>query len=105
MNEASVLAGLGASVRLVSKIGQDAAGTQVIKACQSSHIDTAFIIEDSSIDTGINIVLLTDRGERAFYYFAKRKPSETLSAGYPCRSSEKRKISLFRQHFCIPLLL
>lgn len=66
MNEASVLAGLGASVRLVSKIGQDAAGTQVIKACQSSHIDTAFIIKDPSIDTGINIVLVDGQGERHF---------------------------------------
>ena len=55
MNEASVLAGLGASVRLVSKIGQDAAGTQVIKACQSSHIDTAFTIEESSIIKAVSM--------------------------------------------------
>lgn len=66
MNEATVLAGLGASVRLVSKIGQDSAGSMILQHCKDFHIDTSFISRDASLDTGINIVLIDDTGERYF---------------------------------------
>lgn len=66
MNEATVLAGLGASVRLVSKIGQDAAGNMILRHCKDFRINTSFVSRDASLDTGINIVLIDETGERYF---------------------------------------
>jgi len=66
MNEACVLAGLGASVRLVGKVGQDAAGDYVLRQCQEYRIGTEFLNRDPSIDTGVNIVLVDGEGERHF---------------------------------------
>lgn len=66
LNEASVLASLGSSVRLVSKTGRDLAGQFVLSHCQTAGIDTSYMTEDSSIDTGINIVLVNKDGERQF---------------------------------------
>lgn len=66
MNEACVLAGLGASVQLVSKVGRDSAGGFVLRRCQECGVGTAFLKEDPSIDTGVNIVLVDGEGERHF---------------------------------------
>lgn len=66
MNEACVLAGLGASVQLVSKVGRDSAGDFVRRRCQERGVGTSFLKEDPSIDTGINIVLVDGTGERHF---------------------------------------
>lgn len=66
MNEASVLAGLGASVRLVSKVGQDSAGEHILEHCRSNHIDTSFLAAEPGLETGINIVLVDEAGERHF---------------------------------------
>lgn len=44
MNEARVLADLGADVRLVSKVGMDPAGDLVLSACRDLHIDTRYIL-------------------------------------------------------------
>jgi len=66
LNEAGVLAGLGASVRLVSKIGKDAAGSFIQNHCKHMQIDTSFLTEDSSVETGVNLVFVDDKGERYF---------------------------------------
>ena len=66
MNEATILAGLGASVRLVTKLGCDSASEHILQHCHKHLIDTNFIVQDSSIDTGINIVLVDETGERHF---------------------------------------
>lgn len=66
LNEATVLARLGAPVRLVSKVGQDAAGGMVVEHCANAGIDTRFIRREPGIDTGINIVLVDGAGERRF---------------------------------------
>lgn len=79
LNEATVLAALGASVRLVSKIGQDSAGRHIRRHCQTCGIEPTFIIEDSSLDTSINIVLVDQAGERHFI----TSPRGTLRKLYP----------------------
>lgn len=66
LNEASVLSSLGGSVKLVSSIGCDAAGQYILSQCKDLNIDTSCFIKDSSIDTGINIVLVEKDGERSF---------------------------------------
>ena len=66
MNEATVLSSLGSSVRLVTKLGKDSAGEYILNHCQKHRIDTTFSTIDSSIDTGINVVLVDQSGERHF---------------------------------------
>lgn len=66
LNEATVLAALGSSFRLVSKLGADYAGNYIRKHCQSAEIDTSFLLEEESLETGVNLVLIDDSGERHF---------------------------------------
>lgn len=66
MNEASVFARLGGAACLVTLLGEDAAGSFLLSRCQKLGIDTAAIVQDSSIDTSINVVLVEPDGERRF---------------------------------------
>lgn len=65
-NEAAVLASLGASVRLVGKTGMDYAGAYIRKQCLSVGIDISFLQQDAALETGVNLVLVDDSGERHF---------------------------------------
>lgn len=66
LNEADVLASLGASVRLVSKVGLDYAGNYIKEYCLHREIDTTFLTQDEALETGVNLVLIDDSGERHF---------------------------------------
>ncbi|MGN1013818.1 MAG: carbohydrate kinase family protein [Butyricicoccus sp.] len=67
LNEATVLAHLGRSVRLISHWGCDAAGDYLIRHCSGCGIDTQYVHRDPSLDTGVNIVLVDEDGQRRFY--------------------------------------
>lgn len=67
MNEATVLARLGRSVRLISRWGCDPAGDYLIDHCERVGINTECIARDKDLDTGVNIVLVDDEGQRRFY--------------------------------------
>ena len=62
LNEAAVLAALGASVRLVSKIGTDYAGNYIQAFCRNAGMDTSFLQEEASLETGVNLVLVDGNG-------------------------------------------
>lgn len=66
LNEASVLAALGSNVRLVSKTGIDYAGKYIQNHCRHLKVDTNFLLEDEALETGVNLVLVDDSGERHF---------------------------------------
>ena len=66
MNEAVVLSRLGKQVRLISRIGQDEAGTYLKNVCASNGIETRFE-EVAGLDTGVNVVLVDSAGERRFF--------------------------------------
>lgn len=67
MNEALILSRLGKRVRLVTRIGRDDAGAYLKRACASAGIDTRHFHEIDGLDTGINVVLVDDSGERRFF--------------------------------------
>ena len=67
LNEATVLARLGHSVRLISHWGCDAAGDYLVRHCDSCGIDTQYVHRDPAMDTGVNIVLVDEDGQRRFY--------------------------------------
>mgnify|MGYP003290072089 CR=1 FL=1 len=66
LNEAVVLSQLGAKVELISKVGNDEAGKQVLDFLQEKQVDVTKVKIEKGLDTGINIVLVTPEGERMF---------------------------------------
>ena len=67
MNESIVLSRLGKRVRLITRIGRDAAGAYIRQTCTEAGIDTGCFQEIDGLDTGVNVVLVDDAGERRFF--------------------------------------
>ena len=65
MNEATVLARLGHSPMLITKLGDDDAARLIEAHCAREGI-TLHAARDADMPTGVNVVLVDDRGERAF---------------------------------------
>lgn len=65
LNESVVLSQLGADVELISKVGDDEAGKRVLDFLKEKGVATKINIEEG-LETGINIVLIDDSGERRF---------------------------------------
>lgn len=66
LNEAAVLAGLGDNVRLETVIGRDKAGEYILKYCKDKGIEMHKECIRQDIKTGINVVLISEKGERSF---------------------------------------
>lgn len=66
MNEATIISRLGFKTGIIAAIGDDAAGQFILRSCKKDHIDTEGITVDPSIDTSMNIGLVTADGERTF---------------------------------------
>ncbi len=65
-NEALVLARLGHAPALVSVIGRDAPGDFVLRTMAEAGVDTGSVSRRAGLDTGINVVLVDEGGERRF---------------------------------------
>ena len=104
LNEAVVLARLGKKVDLISKVGNDEAGSRILAFLSDSDIAVDKITIENSIDTSINIVLIDERGERHFLtnpLGSQRKLAE--DDVYPHLDSAKDIVS-FASMFVSPLL-
>ncbi len=66
LNESVVLSRFGKNVELISKVGSDEAGFQVIEHLKERGILTDKVRIDSQITTSINIIFADERGERHF---------------------------------------
>lgn len=66
LNEAVVLSRLGKWVQLVSKVGDDEAGRQVLNYLRDNRVGTDAVRVEPGLATGINIVLIDREGERHF---------------------------------------
>lgn len=104
MNEALVLSRLGRRVRLVTRIGCDDAGAYLKRTCASAGIDTQHFREMEGLDTGINIVLVDNNGERRFF----TNPHGSLRALEACditpEALDGAKIFCFASIFVFPLI-
>lgn len=70
LNEATVLARLleePGSVELLTLVGRDKAGSMILEHCRKEGIRTELITEDSSIETGVNVVMVQNDGSRSFF--------------------------------------
>ena len=65
-NEALVLARLGHRPALVSVLGKDAPGDFVGRTLSGAGVDVSVVAFREGLDTGINIVLVREDGERSF---------------------------------------
>ena len=66
LNEAIILKRLGANVELISKIGTDQAGNNILEFLINEGLSCEKIKKDPSTSTSINIVLVDNNGERYF---------------------------------------
>ena len=66
LNEAVALARMGKQVELISKVGNDEAGRRVLDYIKENNIKTDKITVEDGLTTGMNIVLVDDKGERHF---------------------------------------
>ena len=65
LNEAVVLSQLGVDVELISKVGNDEAGKRILDFLKEKGVTAKIKIEEN-LQTGINIVLIDEKGERSF---------------------------------------
>ena len=104
LNEAIVLARLGKKAELITKVGNDEAGSRILNFLEDSGLLTDKIIIENGIDTSVNIVLIDEYGERHFLTNpagSQRKLSKTDI--YPYLDSVKDIVS-FASMFVSPLL-
>lgn len=66
LNEAVVLSRLGKQTELVTKVGNDEAGKRVLDYIKDNGIDVENITVEDNLITGMNIVLIDEKGERHF---------------------------------------
>ena len=66
INEATIINRLGHPTALVSMVGNDGAGAQVLSHCDAEGIDRTYVAVRDDIDTSINIGLVQPGGERTF---------------------------------------
>lgn len=66
INEAIIASRLGHRIMLISKFGDDAAGDFICNTLKQNGVDIEHVIRQPHLDTGINIVLVREDGERSF---------------------------------------
>lgn len=66
LNEAVILSRLGKKVQLITKVGQDEAGKRVLDYMVENRLATESVKVEPGLETGINIVLIDQTGERHF---------------------------------------
>ena len=66
LNEAVVLGRLGVDVELVTKVGRDEAGEQILNFAKKANVSTNRFIKEERLTTAINVVLVDEAGERFF---------------------------------------
>ena len=66
LNEGMIISRLGHKVALLSKVGDDAAGKFILDACERDRIDISGVVTDKTVETSINVGLVTEDGERTF---------------------------------------
>ena len=66
LNEATILARLGAEVFLQTVIGEDTAGQVILRHCRNCGISLLGHPVRTGLETGINVVLIQANGSGAF---------------------------------------
>lgn len=104
LNEAVALSKLGVSVELVSKVGQDEAGMRVVHFLEKNGVDTSKVIQEEDLITGINVVLIDDKGERHFLTNPQSSLRKLAHTDVEAYIEQAADIVSFASMFVSPLL-
>lgn len=66
LNEAVILSDLGVNTELISLLGDDETSGIILRCLKARGVDSIKVTKDRDISTGMNIVLVDDKGERYF---------------------------------------
>lgn len=66
LNESVVLSRLGKKVQLISKVGDDAAGRNVLSFLEENGIGTDSVLSEKGLETAVNIAMIDREGQRLF---------------------------------------
>lgn len=102
MNEALVLSRLGKKIRFITRIGKDDAGTYLKNICQAAGMDTSYFLEIEGLDTGINVVLVDQDGERRFLTNPHGSLRALKAGDIVPEAMENAKIFCFASIFVFP---
>lgn len=104
LNEAVALSRMGKRVQLISKVGKDEAGARVLDYIEANGLSKENVIVEDGLITGMNIVLLDEKGER---YFLTNPSSSLRKLGEVdvlSQLDEAADIVCFASIFVSPLL-
>mgnify|MGYP002801222483 CR=1 FL=1 len=104
LNESVVLSKLGKNVEIISKVGDDEAGSKILDFINKNNINSSKVSVDPGVETSVNLVLVNDKGER-FFVSNPLSSQRRLSKGdiaHHLRSTGK--IISFASMFISPLL-
>ena len=104
LNEAVALSRLGSRADLISLVGGDEAGERVLRFLKTNGVKTDHVRVCPGLDTGVNIVLVDEKGERHFLtnpFSSLRKLSENEILPF---AGEMGEIVSFASMFVSPLL-
>lgn len=66
LNESIVLSRLGKNVQWISKVGDDDAGRRILNYAEENSLDVGCVKIQAGLETGVNVVLVNEHGERHF---------------------------------------
>lgn len=104
LNEAVVLSRMGKQVQLISKVGNDDAGTRVLDYLKENGISSDNVIVEDGLTTGMNIVLFDDKGERYFLTNPSSSLRKLSEEDVLSQIGETAEIVCFASIFVSPLL-
>jgi ribokinase len=64
-NQAIAAARLGAEVSMVGRLGRDAFGDQLRRNLAAGGVDTAFVLQEEGIATGVALIVVDDAGQNS----------------------------------------
>lgn len=107
LNEATVLARLleeENQVELVTVLGKDRAGGTILDHCRKEGIGTELVIEEASLETGVNIVMVEKNGSRSFFTNPRSSLRKLALTHFPERFPEETGIFCLASIFVSPKL-
>ena len=104
LNEAVILSELGKEVQLISKVGADEAGKRVVGFLQEKGISVDALKIEQGLATGINIVLIDEKGERHFLTNPNGSLRKLVLEDIQSYVEETAEIVSFASMFVSPLM-
>lgn len=104
LNQSVILSRLGKSPNLISKVGNDNTGSQILNFLKQNNISTGNIVVEEGLQTSINIVLVEDNGNRSFISNSKSSLRKLTKKDIIPFLNDSNSIYSFASMFISPLI-